>query len=102
MLTLWGPGGSDRYCDGRSRRDFLKLGGLAMGGLSLPDLLQAEARGALNRVGEVYVIGGTLWLVLRARERHLTAEFFEEALVELARICAVFDRHPNLVHGTTR
>src|SRR5215510_1310569 len=28
MLTLWGPGGSHRYCDGRSRRSFLRLGGL--------------------------------------------------------------------------
>ena len=44
MLTLWGPGGGHRYCDGRSRREFLKLGGLAMGGLSLPGLLQAEAQ----------------------------------------------------------
>src|SRR3954470_8511026 len=48
MLTLWGPGsgGYTRYCDGRSRRSFLQLGGLAMGGLSLPALLQAEAQGA--------------------------------------------------------
>src|SRR5437762_1080609 len=44
MLTLWGPGGSHRYCDGRSRRSFLSLGGLAMGGLGLPALLQAEAQ----------------------------------------------------------
>src|SRR5436309_3682008 len=46
MLTLWGPGpdGHTRYCDGRSRRSFLQLGGLAMGGLSLPRLLQAEAQ----------------------------------------------------------
>ena len=46
MLTLWGPGEHTRYCDGRSRRSFLKIGGLAMGGLSLPGLLQAETRGA--------------------------------------------------------
>jgi hypothetical protein len=45
MLTLWGPGGHTRYCDGRSRRSFLKIGGLAMGGLSLPGLLRAETRG---------------------------------------------------------
>ena len=44
MLTLWGSGGDNRYCDGRSRREFLKIGGLAMGGLSLPGLLQAEAQ----------------------------------------------------------
>jgi hypothetical protein len=30
------------HCDGRSRRHFLKIGGLALGGLSLPQLLQAE------------------------------------------------------------
>ncbi len=43
VLTLWGPGGGHRYCDGRSRRSFLKVGGLAVGGLGLPGLLQAEA-----------------------------------------------------------
>src|SRR3954454_10679937 len=50
MLTLCGPGsgsgGHTRYCDGRSRRSFLQLGGLAMGGLSLPALLEAQAQGA--------------------------------------------------------
>ena len=49
MLTLWGPGEPNRYCDGRSRRSFLKIGGLAMGGLSLPGLLQAEAQGGASR-----------------------------------------------------
>jgi hypothetical protein len=44
MVTLWAPGVGHRYCDGRSRRSFLKLGGLAMGGLSLAGLLQAEAQ----------------------------------------------------------
>jgi hypothetical protein len=43
MLTI---GGRLRngFCDGVSRRDFLKIGGLALGGLSLPGLLEAEAR----------------------------------------------------------
>ena len=31
-----------RFCDGRSRRSFLQVGGLAMGGLSLPQILAAE------------------------------------------------------------
>ena len=35
MLTLWAPGGGNRYCDGLSRRSFLQIGGLAMGGLGL-------------------------------------------------------------------
>lgn len=30
-------------CDGQSRRHFLKIGGLAMGGLGLPQILRAEA-----------------------------------------------------------
>ncbi len=41
MLSI--PGFSHRgFCDGKTRRDFLKIGGLAMGGLSLPELLRAE------------------------------------------------------------
>jgi hypothetical protein len=48
MPTLWGPGEPKRFCDGRSRRSFLQIGGLAMGGLSLPALLQAEALGAVR------------------------------------------------------
>ncbi|MCA9101931.1 MAG: DUF1501 domain-containing protein [Planctomycetales bacterium] len=41
MLDIFGT--SNRFCDGVSRRNFLKIGGLAMGGLSLPDILRAEA-----------------------------------------------------------
>ena len=40
MLTIRGK--EQRFCDGVSRRTFLKIGGLAFGGLSLPDLLRAE------------------------------------------------------------
>ncbi len=42
MLTLNGASSND-YCDGVSRRQFLRLGALGMGGLCLPDLLRAEA-----------------------------------------------------------
>jgi hypothetical protein len=51
MLTLWAPGsgGGRRFCDGLSRRSFLKIGGLAMGGLDLAGLLEAEANGATPR-----------------------------------------------------
>ena len=31
------------FCDGVSRRGFLKIGGLAMGGLSMPQILRSEA-----------------------------------------------------------
>src|SRR4051812_4449993 len=60
MLTMFGP--RHRYCDGVSRRSFLKLGGMAMGGLSLPELLRAEARAGTGRSHKsvilVYLSGG--------------------------------------------
>ena len=43
MLSIHGSSHTG-FCDGRSRRDFLKIGGLAMGGLSLPQLLKAESQ----------------------------------------------------------
>src|SRR5438067_3824245 len=46
MLSILGP--SHSYCDGVSRRSFLQLGGLALGGLSLPQLLQAEAQAGIR------------------------------------------------------
>ena len=33
---------SHRYCDGLTRRSFLQIGGLALGGLTLENLLRAE------------------------------------------------------------
>ena len=65
MLTLWKPGKTNRFCDGLSRRSFLKIGSLAMGGLNLPALLQAEAQAASSSsrpshksVIMVYLAGG--------------------------------------------
>ncbi len=42
MLKIEGK--IDRYCDGVPRRQFLQIGGLALGGLSMPAILQAEAK----------------------------------------------------------
>jgi hypothetical protein len=44
MLTFWGNQ-SARLCDGVSRRAFLKVGTLAMGGLTLADLFRLRAQG---------------------------------------------------------
>lgn len=46
MLTLWGR--KHGYCDGISRRDFLKVGALGIGGLTLADLLRLKAQGAVS------------------------------------------------------
>jgi hypothetical protein len=42
MLSIPGPPARDGK--GLSRRSWLRIGGLALGGLSLPDILRAEAR----------------------------------------------------------
>ena len=46
MLTIRGE--KQRFCDGVSRREFLKIGGLALGGFGLPDMLAAEAQAGIR------------------------------------------------------
>src|SRR3954453_20677149 len=61
MLTIRG---ADRngFCDGVSRRDFLKIGGLALGGLALTDLLAVEAQAGVRNghkaIIMIYLPGG--------------------------------------------
>jgi len=48
MLTIRGnPSG--RFCDGISRRDFIRIGGLVMGGIGLPQILRAEAQSGVRK-----------------------------------------------------
>jgi hypothetical protein len=47
MLTIDGP--PSRYCNGLTRRSFLRIGGLALGGLALPDILRAEAATSVRK-----------------------------------------------------
>lgn len=64
MLTVLGNSRAS-FCDRHSRRHFLRIGGLAMGGLALPGLLRAEAttpaagrRSAHKAVIMIYLSGG--------------------------------------------
>lgn len=54
MLTI--QGGAGRFCDGISRRNFMKIGTMAFGGLSLADLLAAEARAGTRSTKGVIVV----------------------------------------------
>src|SRR3954468_3262124 len=60
MLTIFGS--RARFCDGVSRRNFLKIGALGLGGLALPQLLRAEAAGGAGAsrksVIMIYLPGG--------------------------------------------
>jgi hypothetical protein len=64
MLTIFGPRLPGRNCDGVSRRDFLRIGALSAGGLTLADLLRLKAHGAVDSraahkaVIMVYLPGG--------------------------------------------
>ncbi|HVX14062.1 MAG TPA: DUF1501 domain-containing protein [Pirellulales bacterium] len=63
MLTMLGP--ADRkapFCDGITRRNFLNIGGLGMGGLSLAQLLSLDARAGTRSSRKslimIYLVGG--------------------------------------------
>ena len=84
MLTILGPaerGG--KFCDKSSRRDFLKIGGMVMGGLSLPQLLAAEAQSGVKRshkaIINIFLPGGPphqdMWDVKPAAPREIRGEF---------------------------
>ncbi|HXG24349.1 MAG TPA: DUF1501 domain-containing protein [Chthonomonadales bacterium] len=46
MLTI--QGNKQQFCDGITRREFLQIGSLALGGLALPQILAAEARAGIR------------------------------------------------------
>src|SRR6266480_1583920 len=60
MLTIYGQ--RHRFCDGISRRNFLKIGALGLGGLALPQLLHAETQAGIGKSHKaiimIYLPGG--------------------------------------------
>ncbi|QDT53337.1 hypothetical protein Pan44_13540 [Caulifigura coniformis] len=60
MLTMFGK--RTPMCDRLSRRQFLSIGGLALGGLALPQFLRAEGSSGVNGHGKgvimIYLPGG--------------------------------------------
>jgi hypothetical protein len=84
MLTLFGQ--PARYCDGISRRGFLKIGGFTFGSaasLALPDILRAESlagRSASKKaVINVFLGGGPphqdMWDIKTDAPREIRGEF---------------------------
>ncbi len=62
MLTIIGSPKRKQFCDRFSRRDFLQIGGLGLGGLALPELLRAESALSLKNsrkaVIMIFMTGG--------------------------------------------
>jgi len=78
MLTFFGR--NRAFCDGVSRRDFLKLGSLAIGGFTLADLLRLEAQGAAPKksgksVIMIYLGGGPSHLDMYDMKPNAPVEF---------------------------
>ncbi|MEZ6131969.1 MAG: DUF1501 domain-containing protein [Planctomycetaceae bacterium] len=84
MLTITGK--QTRYCDGVSRRSFLKIGGLsagAMGGMSLASLLRAEQnsprRNSEKSVINIFLGGGPphqdMWDIKTEAPAEIRGEF---------------------------
>jgi hypothetical protein len=63
MLTIYGKSNPRQsYCDRVSRRDFLQIGGMMLGGLSLAQLMRLEARAGVSHshksVINIFLPGG--------------------------------------------
>ncbi|MCC9602529.1 DUF1501 domain-containing protein [Stieleria sp. JC731] len=101
MLTITGP--ASRYCDGRNRRSFLKIGALSFGagGLSLADLYRAEAASPSGRrhksVINIFLAGGPphqdMWEIKTDAPSEIRGEFRPiNTNVPGIQICEVFPK----------
>src|SRR5258708_349351 len=63
MVTILGRAHrGEQFCDGISRRNFLTIGGMALGGIALPQVLRAEAESGSGKshkaIINIYLPGG--------------------------------------------
>ncbi|MDB4756961.1 DUF1501 domain-containing protein, partial [Mariniblastus sp.] len=84
MLTIFGR--KQKFCDGVSRRSFLKIGGFAMGsigGLSLPEIIRAQDeagnRSSHKAVINIFLGGGPphqdMWEIKTEAPAEIRGEF---------------------------
>ena len=106
MLSILGQ--KSRYCDGVSRRGFLKIGGLSFGagGFSLADLLRAEAAAGKSNshkaVINVFLAGGPphqdMWEIKSDAPSEVRGEFKAiQTNVPGIEICEVFPKLAGLM-----
>src|SRR5436190_15061193 len=101
MLTIYGQASHSgpRMCDGLSRRSFLKIGGMAAGGLSLAQLLAHEAMAGQSSghkaLINVYLPGGPphldMWDIKEEAPAEIRGQFQAiDTKVPGIRICEMF------------
>ncbi len=83
-------------CDGNSRRDFLKVGALGLGGLALPDLLRARAAAAAA-TGQPTRNTSVVWLWLGGGPTHV--ETFDPKMTAPAEFRSTVGAIPTNVTG---
>lgn len=85
MLTILGKAGQggSRFCDRVSRRSFLTIGSMAVGGISLPQLLRGEEQARIGRshkaIINIFLPGGPphqdMWDIKSAAPAEIRGEF---------------------------
>ncbi len=108
MLTILGD--RVRLCDNLSRRSFLSIGGLALGGLAMPQLLRAEQSIGMNGHGKgiimIFLPGGPphqdMWDIKVDAPSEIRGEFQPiQTSVPGVEICEQFPRLASLADRLT-
>jgi hypothetical protein len=86
-----------RNCQGLHRREFLRIGGLALGGLTLPSLLAAKAKAAA--AGNVVKDKSVVLLFLQGGPSHI--EFFDPKMTAPAEMRSITGEVPTRLPGVT-
>jgi len=84
-------------CEGFSRRDFLRIGGLGMGGLTLAHLLRAKASG--SELGSAVRGKSVVFLFLNGGPSHI--ESFDPKMTAPSEIRAIFGEVQTKLPGVT-
>ena len=88
---------SAHNCQGFTRRDFLRIGGLGFGGLTLPTLLQARAEAAAR--GKAVTDRSVVFLFLHGGPSHI--ESFDPKMTAPSEVRSIFGETPTCIPGVT-
>ena len=91
--------GWERTCSGVTRRDLLRIGGLGLGGLTLPGMLAARARAAAGGTGALVRDKSVVLLFLQGGPSHI--EFFDPKMTAPAEVRSITGEISTRLPGVT-